>query len=78
MLYESRPHHYRLKTLSINSPELHIYESWEIENKQGKINYRILTGNCTLQKRWDIHEKYENDSPSFKTNIIMSYFKKYS
>lgn len=35
MLDEACPHHYCLKTLPINSPKFHIYESWK-KKKQDK------------------------------------------
>jgi len=33
MLDEACPHHYCLKTLPINSPKFHIYESWKKKTK---------------------------------------------
>lgn len=37
MLDEACPHHYCLKTLPINSPKFHIYESWKKKQDKGKM-----------------------------------------
>lgn len=36
MLDESCPHHDRLKTLSIDGPEFHIYKSWRTEKENNR------------------------------------------
>lgn len=52
MLDEASPHHYCLKTLPINSPKFHIYESWK-KTRQGEnvISKKCPNSCCELQRK---------------------------
>lgn len=53
MLDEASPHHYCLKTLPINSPKFHIYESWKKKTRQGEkvISKKCPDSCCELQRK---------------------------
>lgn len=78
MLDESCPHHDRLKTLSIDGPEFHIYKSWRTEKKiTGEKNQTISTTNHITQKREGTQGSPGEPEPSFTSDTItLSYFLK--